>query len=81
MIELKDTRKIARPTYRSAHGVYNGSAPPISRVIGLPAQRCHLVMTESMFSRTNIELRLWNNTLDVSSAPVRIIALVEDPDN
>ena len=81
MIELKDIRKLARPTHHGAHGVYNGSTPPISRVRGLPAQRRHLVMTKSIFSRTDIELRLWNSTLDISTAPVRIIAVVEDLDN
>jgi hypothetical protein len=81
MIELEDIRRLARLTHHGAHGVYNGSTPPISRVQGLPAQRRHLVMTESVFSRTNIELRFWNNTLDTSTAPVRIIALVEDLDN
>jgi hypothetical protein len=81
MIELKDIRKIARHTYHGAHGVYNGSTPPISSVRGLPAQRCHLVMTESIFSKKNIELRLWNSTLDIPTAPVRIIALVEYLDN
>jgi len=81
MIEFKDIRKMARPTHHGAHGIYDGSTPPNSRVRGLPAQRCHLVMTESIFSRTNIELRLWNNTLDISTAPVRIIALVEDIDD
>jgi len=81
MIELKDTRKIARSTHHGAHGVYNSSTPPISRVRRPPAQRLHLVMTESIFSRTNIELRLWNNALDITTAPVHIIALVEDLDN
>ena len=83
MIELEDIRrfKSARPTHHGAHGIYNGSTPPISRVQGLPAQRCHLVMTESIFSTTNTELRLWNDFLDIFNAPVRIIALVEDLDN
>jgi hypothetical protein len=83
MIELKDRDewKMARPTHHGAHRVYNSGTPPISSVRWLLAQRCHLIMTESIFSRTNMEFRFCNDTLDITTAPVRIITLVEELDN